>query len=223
MNCALARKVLYPGPAKCALSVETAQAMEHLRECLECRSYFEAHSEWSQLLRDKAGTVPAPEALRERIAAIAERRPEKSWSRPGWVAAMALLVAGSTALWLAYFLPSKFFFRELCEDHAKYLAGDSQAPSSGNSEIESWFRGKTDFSVRVPALEGAESLGGRLCFLRGRKAALVFYRKRGRPVSLFQFDERGVSLGALNRSELGGEPLWRTSWKIGRASCRERV
>ena len=214
MSCAQARKILYPDPARCALSIETAQALDHLRQCGECRSYFEAQREWSRRLREKAGMEPAPEALRERVAELVKApEPRTRWGRRRWVAAAVLVVAGGTGWWLASFLPAQFFFRELCEDHAKYLSAGSQVASEGRADIEAWFRGKTDFSVRVPNFENAEPLGGRLCFLRGRKAALVFYRKRGRPVSLFQFDERGVNLRALTRWDVDSAPLWRTSWK----------
>ena len=217
MNCAVARKVLYPGPGKCALSLESAQAMEHLRVCPECRSYFEAQTEWSRLLREKVGTARAPEGLRDRVAEMfgsgAGNEARKPSRRGRGIAGGVLALAGSVALWLAYLVPSQLFFRELFEDHAKYLNGESQVASRGPSDIESWFRGKTDFNVRVPTFENASPLGGRLCFLRGRKAALVFYRKDGRPVSLFQFDEKGIHLLALHRSEIDGVPVWRTSWK----------
>ena len=218
MNCSQAQKLLYPGPGRCALSIETAQALEHLRRCEECRRYFETQAEWSRALRDKAGTLPAPEALRERVAGMTAEPAghlvsTPVWRRKRWVAAMVLLGAGAGGFWFASQLPSQLFFRELCEDHARYLSGESQVRSSSGAEIESWFGGKTDFSVRVPALENAETLGGRLCFMRGHKAALVFYRKRGRPVSLFQFAERDASLRALSHWELDGVPFWRISWK----------
>ena len=213
MSCADAQKILYPGPEKCALSVEAAQALEHLRQCSECRSHFETHAEWSRPLREKAGTLPAPQALRERITAMVTTLDAARPGRLPWIAAAALVMVASAGLWLASFLPSRLFFQELCEDHAKYLGAESQVGSSAAADIESWFRGKTDFSVRAPALEAAEPLGGRVCLLKGHKAALLFYRKRGRPVSLFQFDQRAVSLRALERWEADGAPLWRASWK----------
>jgi anti-sigma factor RsiW len=127
------------------------------------------------------------------------------------VAAFAL--AAGTALWLAFRAPSWLLVQALCEDHAKYLSADAQVRSSDSARMESWFRGQTGFSVRVPAFSDAELLGGRLCFLRGRKAALAFYRKNDRPVSLFQLQARDASLAALDRREVHGAELRRVSWK----------
>jgi anti-sigma factor RsiW len=130
-----------------------------------------------------------------------------------WVVAAGVLLALAPALWLAAHIRSRLLFQAMCEDHAKFMNAESQSPSSDTGQIESWFRGKTDFSVRVPALANADLVGGRLCFLRGRKAALIVYRRQSRPVSLFQLNSRGVSLAALDRWEVDGAPMWRASWK----------
>jgi len=48
--------------------------------------------------------------------------------------------------------------------------------------------------------------------LKRHKAALIFYRKEGRAVSLFELSEAGVSLSALNRSVIDGSPIWHKSF-----------
>ena len=214
MNCSAARKTIYPSPDRCVLSVETAEALEHARQCPECRRYFETQAEWSRLLRVKAGTEPAPERLRERIAGeIESRQRTQGPGRRRAILAAALVLACLPALWLAHRIPSQLLFLALCQDHTKYMNADSQLRSSDRAEIESWFRDKTEFGVRVPPLEAAEMLGSRLCLLRGKKAALVFYRQQGRPISLFQINSRDVSLAALDRWEVDGAELWRASFK----------
>ncbi|MBI1786540.1 MAG: hypothetical protein HYR60_03175 [Acidobacteria bacterium] len=214
MNCSAARKAIYPSPDRCVLSVETGKALDHVRQCPDCRRYFESQAEWSRLLRAKAGAEPAPDQLRERIAGEIESHQRiEGPRRLGWIAAAALIVVCLPALWFARRIPSQLFFLALCEDHIKYLSADSQLRSSDRAEIESWFRDKTDFGVRVAALGTAEILGSRLCFLRGKKAALVFYRQQGRPVSLFQINRRDLSLAALDRWEVDGAAVWRASFK----------
>ncbi len=216
MNCSSARTAIYPSPAQCALSVETAQALDHLRHCPECRQYFETHAEWSRLLRAKLGTEPAPEALRQRLAAEIAGRPRRAMARRFGrraILALVLVLAVLPAAWRASRLPSRLFLQALCEDHARYVKADSQFRSSDTGAVESWFRDKTEFGVRVPAFANAELLGGRLCFLRGRKAALVFYRKQGRPVSLFQLRAHDASLAALDRWEGEGPEMRRASWQ----------
>jgi len=219
MNCSHARRILYPAPGKAATTIETPAATEHLRECALCQSYFQTQAEWSRQLKEKAGIEPAPDPLRERIAGMIEQqRARRSWHGTSLgrrrvltaaLVALVLLPAG----WLAYRFSSQRFFEGVCEDHAKYLNADSQVRSPDPSVIESWFRDKTEFAVRVPAFERASLVGGRLCFLKKRKAALIFYRKHDRTVSLFQFNGAGLSLRALDRAVIDGVPIWRASFK----------
>ena len=217
MNCSQARKTLYPMPGKCAVTIDNARAMQHLRECLPCRTYFEAQSEWSRLLKEKLGTEPAPEPLRQRIAKQVEQRPAVRFYRrrflkkTKWIAvAVAVLLP---VVWVVWNAPSVSLFQHISKDHARYLNGPAEVESSEPAVVERWFRGKSAYAVRVPAFENAELLGGTLCFVREKQAALVFYRKKQRRVSLFEFSEEGVSLRGLNRSVIEGAPIWRGSFQ----------
>lgn len=215
MNCPQVRKALYPTPEKCLLRVEAGEALEHIRECEACQSYFEAQSEWSRALKEKAGTDLAPAHLRDSVARQIERRarrPSPGRRRLAAVAAAAVIVAVPAA-WLAYRASSQQFFETVCEDHARYRNAESEFRASDPAAIERWFDDRAGFGVRVPALANAEVVGARLCFLKKRKAALVFYRKRGRTVSLFQFSGRGLTLRALEGAVIDGAPLWRMSYK----------
>jgi anti-sigma factor RsiW len=218
MNCPESRFILYPSPDKCALTLETSKALEHLHDCVKCQEHFTAQVEWSRILKEKMGNDVVPERLQTQILKEIDNRlgskPLRTL-RPAWkwmfmVAALVVCLAGA---WFSYWWPSRQLFRTVFEDHARYQQAQSQVNSSNSEELESWFRDKTDFGVRVPALESAQLLGGRLCFLKGRKAALVFYRKEGRTVSLFQLNGRGISLAALKQAELDGSALGRMSFK----------
>ena len=217
MNCAEARRVLYPAPDKCLVTTDTPRAMQHVDECVSCQSYFDAQSKWSALLKQKIGNDHAPDPLRERVARMIERH-EMAGSgnlmtrrRAAFVAA-GLALTAAPAAWLVYKNRSAGIFREACLDHGKYLNAESQIPSSNPTVIESWFRSQTDYAVRIPSFESAELLGARLCFLKQRKAALVFYRKRGRTVSLFQMDASGINLRSLNHEVIDGHSIWRGSF-----------
>lgn len=219
MNCSDARKILYPLPEKCAPTIESGRATGHLRECADCRQYFERQTKLVEMLKQKVGIESTPEPLRDRIAEMVKKaRAPRLWEQPwmgrwGRFAAAVLVFAALPVVWFAYRLPSVQFFQELCEDHVRYLSAESQVRSSDPSVLEAWFREKADFGVRVPKFDSAELLGGRLCFLKKRKAALVFYSKQGKPVSLFQFNGRGIILGVLDRAEIDGASLWRMSFK----------
>ena len=218
MNCSQARHTLFPTPEKALVTIETPGAMDHLRDCEACQAFFEQQRELSTSLRSKVGTEPAPEALRERMAHLVETHRAAVLHLPRnrrqvlVVAASIVLTLGLGGLWLASRMPSQALFHEMCADHAKYLDAQSQLPSSDPAAIESWFRDKAEFRVNVPTLERTDLLGSRLCFLKRHKAALIFYRKEGRAVSLFELSEVGVSLSALNRTVIDGSPIWHQSF-----------
>ena len=190
--------------------------MQHVDQCGSCQTYFEAQSHFSALLKQKLESDPAPDPLRERVARMIERQQAADSGKP--ITRRAALVAAGLALttvpaaWLVYRNHSVGIFREACLDHEKYLDAESQIPSSNPTVIESWFRSKTEYAVRVPLFETADLLGGRLCFLKQRKAALVFYRKRGRTVSLFQMDASGINLRSLDHEVIDGRSIWRGSF-----------
>src|SRR5262249_48659757 len=174
--------------------------------------------ELSKSLRAKSGTEPAPEALRERMARLVEEHDSAGLPsrkrRQNLVAAAAVIAVtvGLGAIWVASRMPSQELFQEMCLDHAKYLDAQSQLSSSDPTPIEPWFRDKAEFRVQVPVLGRTQLLGSRLCFLKQRKAALIFYRKDGRAVSLFQLSGTGVSLAPLDRTLIDGSPIWHKSF-----------
>ena len=214
MNCAYARKLLYPDPEKAEVTIEHSEAVAHVRSCAECERLFESRSSWVGELKSSVAPVTAPRRLRDAVSEITRNRRVGILSRRAvFVAALATVLITIAAGWVAIRANSQGFFRSVCEDHAKYLTAESQLLSNDPSQIETWFREKTDFGVRVPAIEATNLLGARLCFLRERKAALVFYRKNDRPVSMFQLNAKDVSLAGLDRAVIDGASLWRMSYK----------
>lgn len=214
MKCAHARKLLYPNPERAEVTIEHSEALAHLRSCDDCQRLFEARASWVGELKSQLSPLAAPRHLRQAVNEITQPRRAGLLSRRAMhVAAAAVLIIAIAVGWLASRANSQGFFRSICEDHAKYLTAESQLQSTDPSQIETWFREKTDFGVRVPALETTNLLGARLCFLQDRKAALVFYQKSGRPVSMFQLSAKDVSLAGLDRSVIDGSPFWRMSYK----------
>ncbi len=82
----------------------------------------------------------------------------------------------------------------LVDDHARYQSATTEVTSSEPEVINAWFRDRVRFSVQPPRLSDSSLVGGRLCSLRGRPAALVFYRKPQNMISLFVLDGRDIEL-----------------------------
>lgn len=215
MDCSEARRVLYPNPAQAETTIARAEALEHLDSCAACAEEMRRGEAWGAILRERLPHEEAPEALRDSLHRMATdetpaMRPGRRLTRRALPAAIA---AGAAGAWWLLHPRSDGFFRQVCEDHAKYLAGQSEISSADPAAIEAWFQDQTGFAVHVPRFEQASLRGGRLCFLRGKRAALVFYRRRERPVSLFQFTAEEVDLRELERSVIDGAPIWRGSFQ----------
>jgi len=217
MNCSQARRILYPEPVKSEVTTDHAAASQHARQCPECDRYFQEQRQWSQLVKEKAGAEKAPDSLRKQVEAAVslDMGPRPSVRarrhRLALLAGLAIAVV-LPAAWLLWYEPSASFFSDMCQDHARYLSAEADVQSAEPEIVARWLRQQTRYAVQVPTLQDATLLGGRLCHLREKPAALVFYRKRERPVSLFQFSEDGVNLRALDRSVIEGSPIWRGSF-----------
>jgi len=79
----------------------------------------------------------------------------------------------------------------------------SEIRSSRFEQVEAWFAGKVDFAVQAPRFEQSELLGGRLCYLDGKKGAWLFYRKQGALLSFFIFDGTDITVAHLRRRASG--------------------
>jgi anti-sigma factor RsiW len=133
----------------------------------------------------------------------------RAFIRPGFVASPGRLLALSTAVLCIALLVVFFSTRpqggesptvlELVEDHIRYLpvTEGKQIVSSSCAEVEKWFAGQLDFAVKVPEFDACQLLGGRRCYLFGQSAALVFYEKQGKNLSLFVLEDRGFDVKAM--------------------------
>jgi len=214
MTCREARLALYPTLETAATTVERVAASQHVTQCSECRQYFQNQVELGRGLRSALPHTQASEALRQRVGATVEQRRQRSsntplWRRVGlfWPAA-ALILLVPVFSWFLARTSSRSFFNEMCADHSRYLQAQSQIRAERAGTIQTWLQQKTQFRVHVPQSPDTQLLGARLCFLKKRKAALIFFRKNGHPVSLFELDASEVSLLALHRSVIDAKDVW---------------
>ena len=192
------------------LSAEELEAVTtHMRECQNCR----LHSAGLEATRKAVGRLDgrlAPSTpLVARVEVEATRygpNSRRRWRAGGLAAAAAIAAAALVTVVLpagkqgigtggeSRHLPDLCTI--LVEDHLRYLASDDAAEvrSSEPPAVERWFATRLDFSVRVPVLAGADLEGGRLCFIDGRRVALLFYRR----------DDKRISVFALADARLGG-------------------
>lgn len=211
MKCIKAREVIYMSSESEPFSAEIIEVKEHLKNCPSCAEFFKEEEILKNIIHEKAPRERAPQSLKQLVLAITEKERvflTRSAGTSSSTRLSGMISKLSFALLFLIFVTSSLIlynvsFQErndslssiLIEDHMKNIPGHVQILSSDPAAVEQWFSGKVDFVVNVPRLQGARFIGGRLCQIEGRRVALLFYEKNGKPLSLFVMDG---SLADLN-------------------------
>jgi anti-sigma factor RsiW len=173
-----------------ALSEHESHGVQaHLATCERCRALRAELVLLKASVRDGAPAHPPSEPLKARlVASVVHRRRLRSAAI--WVVAAAALVA-VVALGVARPWRANDLLAQLVGDHVLITLNEAKPLEVRDRDagaIERWFGGKLDFALRLPRLDGASVVGGRVCNFAGRRVALTFYDLQGRRMSLFVTD-----------------------------------
>jgi anti-sigma factor (TIGR02949 family) len=176
----------------------------HLSSCERCSKFLALELKTKLFLREHLPQLQLPPGLRERIVqGLAEAEPrtlEERWGFPLWlrrpapIVAMACAFVLLLALAIFYAVPrstqASFFVRDSVEGHVKCLLGEQtmDVKFATLEELARWFQERLNVSVRLPRFtrqEQRELWEGRLSLMRGERAGQLFYRWKGRTLSLF--------------------------------------
>lgn len=165
----------------------------HAAACQACARRLEFQRRLKVLVARRGRSPEPPAYLAEKVRRAVEQardpRPPRHRLPVPTLAAAVLAVVGVLA-WavLRPGGPEPGLAEALARDHASYLAKTDAAQVQSNNPraIETWFRGKLPFDLRLPEL-AAVPAGARVCRVLDRRCALVFYEKDGRRLSLFAF------------------------------------
>ncbi|MDE2094359.1 MAG: anti-sigma factor [Burkholderiales bacterium] len=175
-----------------------------------------------QHVRDLADYHPAPEAFRQRIAALVPAPatlPARGLVRKGtlqrWVNWRPMTVSFA-ALALAYLAlnlgpwPSAHdarIEREVVASHVRSTLGQHlvDVASSDQHTVKPWLSSKLDFSPPVPQslLPGSVFLGGRVDYLDGRPVAALVYRQGAHIVNSFVWPAHAADRAATLSEDRG--------------------
>ena len=215
MTCGNVRKILYLADRLEAASPSRLEADAHLHGCPDCQAFFADEEALKEFLRGRSPRQPVPAHLRENILEqisedeasplLSNRRTRRKRARGALaaVAAGVCLVVGIIGYTALTHDRQEQFVAGLIEDHLRFRPGASEISSSRFEQVEAWFAGKVDFAVQAPRFEQSELLGGRLCYLDGKKGAWLFYRKQGALLSFFIFDGTDIAVAHLRRRASG--------------------
>src|SRR5215469_15311500 len=192
MQCGEARKHLYLSERQYSegitfpVGAEIAQAEEHVAGCCRCREFFRSEKRLKEFLIGRLSRESVPAELHEAVATMLATQRNlmvnqlKSWVKEHSIAvaaaALVIMLAGAVAIWLSIQrLPAQDqqLASTLIDDHAHTPAGLAEIISSDHKAVESWFDGKIDFRFHLPPADDTSLLGGKICNLQGRHAALI--------------------------------------------------
>jgi len=207
MDCGRARELNLDGQRGRLSAEATAELQQHLSTCVRCRAHAEAERVLSEVL-DSLPQHAAPLALKRRLA---ERwpaslsgtlPPRRTWV-PRWVpalataaAALAIVVAGSTSLFVEQRAALRQLEGESVNDHLRVLEGAPLARVTGGlHEVKPWSGGKLDFApaVRFAGNDDFPLVGGAVEPFLDRRAAVFVYKRRLHTASLFVVPSEGLA------------------------------
>ncbi|WP_224369567.1 anti-sigma factor family protein [Hyalangium versicolor] len=217
MECTQARESLMDLHRGRLEPAQRAQLEAHLAECAACRQASAEEQALSELLTSRLPKHPMPSALRERLGALAAGEAERSPARdeprrrparrrgPLGLAALAGLAAGMLLMfgltsWRGSgpgSSPGDELQREAVNDHLRLLFSEHpvEIASGGMHQVKPWFEGRLDFAP-VLGFMGDEEFpleGGAVGYFIDRKAAVFVFKRRLHKISLFVFQDSGLS------------------------------
>jgi anti-sigma factor RsiW len=194
MNCSQLR-LLLPAFGDRELGLERQVEIEdHLQSCPDCSRARRDSAALSGALRKPDLYYPAPPGLDRQVLRAVRTAERPRWTRRLMMPRLGLASAATVAVVLALAvgvgrrLATGDAAQDVVAAHIRSLMPGhlTDEPSSDHHTIKPWFAGRLDYSPPVPDLSSAgfDLVGGRLDYLEGPVAAVV-YRRRQHVISLF--------------------------------------
>lgn len=218
MNCSTAREALWP-PEKPRLAGEgVLLAREHIEDCADCQEYFRQ----DRHLLDAYCTLReerAPRRIRERVFdSLARERAGNltaevnraaqlgpgSLALPRWMVATAaslvlLSALGTTAMWMNRPSARPATGELFVDDYLRRAVGQDNIVTSDPAEISRFLVKELGLLITPLQIEGLRLAGAEVCFLDGRRGAMIRYRQNGHEVTHYLIPREGVEERAPRR------------------------
>ncbi len=186
MLCLETRKTLYTSEYPASATPKWLEAMKHVEDCHECKSFLEGEKTFETLLQKAIKKEGIPKKLKARLL-----KPPKTHgvTRRKSIQWIAVGVSASFLVILSFFFiyqknPTPII-SQIVDDHLQFKGFSGiQVQSSVPKVIKTWYKGEVSFPVHLPGLT-AQLRGARCCFFNHVKEALVYYEYKKSQVSLF--------------------------------------
>jgi anti-sigma factor RsiW len=193
------------------LPSEGARAVDaHLRGCSTCAAEALRRVQLKRTVQEAGQRFTPDPAFRARMQKKFAT-PVGSKTRWRWLPAFvtataaALLVASAFVLTVhRERLGQRQLISELVDQHVATLASSSPVDviSSDRHTVKPWFQGKIPFTFNLPELQGSPFVlvGGRVTYLDQSPGAELIFRVRQHQISVFIFQQRGLSDARVNEA-----------------------
>ena len=211
MNCSTAREALWPPEKPRLADPDVLVSRQHVESCEACQDYFLQ----DRRLLDAYGTLrderaprrvrePVFDSLaRERAGGLAResRAPGNGravpLSLPRWIvgaaASMVLLSAlGTGAMWVNRAAGQPKEGELFVDDYLRRAVGQDNIVSTDEAEVARFLVRELGMPIVPMRLAGLELEGAEVCFLDGRRGAMIRYRQNGREVTHYVIPRDGV-------------------------------
>jgi anti-sigma factor RsiW len=179
---------------------EELDLRRHVERCDRCGSIIETLLATKQAVASTAELRPVPHSLRQRVGELCA---EPATKHSVWKIVIPALAVAFTIVAVTIYRPmldsgaraEDRLTRAMVEDHIHFLTVSNpiQVATDDPQQIAQAFADQFAFRLEFPNLPGAELLGGRLCWLHGRKAVLAFYRTPSGRLSLFVLNKEAFA------------------------------
>lgn len=202
MECNEARAQLWPPERPRLVERDVAAARDHVRGCEACSDYFEQDRALLDLY-DRIRSVPAPQAVRERVFdALARARwdartesdrpsapaaPSAATSRLRrfgvWPAVMVAALATVLFVELRSSPSSVEDGDVFVEDYLRRAVGQDHIETTDPAEVTRFLERELGVRVEPIRLAGLDVTRAEICLLEGRRGAMIVYKHDGAEVS----------------------------------------
>lgn len=213
MNCAEAQSFIHAFVDGELGNPDQQQLERHIADCTACASAVRLQGRWKAAIRGLLPPRPLPPALRLRIDTTLATLPET----PG-EPRRALRTAGPAAfaavLVIVLFAARQRSSVMLDQAIRTYNAAmPLDVVGSDCASIANWFRGKLDFNVQAPHLDGGSRKvacqGGRLVNVRDRLGAYLVYQAHdGHRLTMLVFDVEDELPSAMQHKQVAGRDVY---------------
>ena len=191
--------------------VDRESVERHLVGCAACARRVHMQTRFRAAVRAHLHRPEVPFTLRRRVEDALGSQPIAPRRWPAWMS-LPRIVPAAAAVFLIVAITgtvrrSNSMVRELAE--GTYRRGEIPMDVTDCGSIASWFRGRTEFPVRAPALGGgATCQGGRLVNVGERPAAYLVYLSNGHRVTFLVFDPRDQPIESRERRVVNGREIY---------------